>query len=102
MNNWNSLDKVFSKLSDTFKLNSQCMARISQSYSNHLVKLFRYTQKEFESLEELAKKREEASCLFYKSYFDLELKKEKSFKASEIGKIVFDTESANLPREELI
>lgn len=54
-------------------------------------------------MQDLVKNREEASTLFYKSYFELEEKKDKQLQVADFGgKSVIDLDKANLPKDELL
>lgn len=78
------------------------MAKMSVSLNDNFSKTLKYNKKEAEALEELVKRRDEASSIMFKSYFDLELKKDKSFKPTEISRLHLDVEAAKLPKEELL
>ena len=62
---------------------------------------FRYSEKELLVVQDLIKNREEASNLFYKTYFDLEEKKDKILQSVDISKsLKFD--EIDLPKEEIL
>ena len=62
---------------------------------------FRYSEKELLVVQDLIKNREEASNLFYKTYFDLEEKKDKMLQSVDISKsLKFD--EIDLPKEEIL
>ena len=51
----------------------------------------------------MVKNREEASTLFYKTYFELEEKKDKQLQVADFGgKSILDLDKVNLPKEELL
>ncbi len=99
---WSSLEQIYSNLGETFKKNSQAFAKMSVSLTDSLSRAMKYSKKEAQGLEELLKKRDEASSFMFRSYFDLELKKDKLFKPTETSKIHFDLDAAKLPKEELL
>ena len=53
-------------------------------------------------LQDLVKARDDASVLFYKTYFDLEAKKDKLMKTFDLGKAGIDSATLLVPRVELI
>jgi hypothetical protein len=62
---------------------------------------FRYSEKELFVVQDLIKNREEASNLFYKTYFELEEKKDKMLQSVDISKsLKFD--EIDLPKEEIL
>lgn len=55
------------------------------------------------TLQELVKHREEASTLFYKTYFELEEKKDKQIQVADFGgKSILDVDRVNIPKDELL
>lgn len=99
---WAGLEQLYSSLGETLKKNSHQLANMSVSINENLGRAMKYSKKEAQVIEELVKRRDEASSIMFKSYFDLELKKDKHFKPTEISKIHFDLDSAKLPKEELL
>ena len=55
------------------------------------------------TFQELVKNREEASTLFYRTYFELEEKKDKQIQVADFGgKNILDVDRVNIPKEELL
>lgn len=64
---------------------------------------FLYSEKEMSTFQELVKNREEASTLFYRTYFELEEKKDKQIQVADFGgKNILDVDRVNIPKEELL
>lgn len=62
---------------------------------------FRYSEKELLVVQDLIKNREDASNLFYKTYFELEEKKDKMLQSVDISKsLKFD--EIDIPKEEIL
>jgi hypothetical protein len=63
---------------------------------------FNYTNKQLAAFQDLLNLRDEASNTFYKSYFELELRKDKAFAAGDVFKHCKDMDSVKIPKEELL
>jgi hypothetical protein len=72
-----------------------------QSFSKTVVKSFEYSRREISALEEMIKLKEDASTLFFKSFFELEAKKDKAIKQGEWSKFAQEIEASGIPKEEL-
>src|SRR5688500_9795667 len=62
----------------------------------------KYSEKEFEVLDEMVKLRDESSTLFLKSYFELDAKKDKLFKTFDFGKAGISSNYSDIPKQELM
>lgn len=79
------------------------MDKQAQSVHECIHNTFLYSEKELTTFQELVKHREEASVLFYKSYFDLEERKDKQIQVADFGgKSILDVDRVNIPKEELL
>ena len=75
----------------------------AESIHSCLFNTFLYSEKEIIALQDLTRNREEASTLFYKSYFELEEKKDKQTHLADFGgRSVLDPERINIPKDELM
>ena len=100
---WDTLEVVYSTLCDTLRGLGLSLAKQSDSIHECVHNTFLYSEKEILTLQELVKNREEASILFYKTYFELEEKKDKQIQVADFGgKSILDVDRANIPREELL
>ena len=89
---------------DTVNQYLQAMALNQDAETVHetLYNTFKYSEKELLNIDELLKNRDEASTLFYKTYFDLEAKKDKAFNACDFSKTIVDLDKVKIPKEELL
>lgn len=73
-----------------------------ESVHASLYSTFRYSEKELAVMSDLLKNREEASTLFYKSYFELEERKDKALQSADLGRLLMaDFGNVELSKEEV-
>lgn len=98
---WDSLEGILYHLGETVKKQGLFMERQSVVLTDTLAKTIKYSKMEMGSLEEIVKLREEASVLFFKSYFELDGRKDKLLKTNDYNKFGLDSEGMKFPKEEL-
>jgi hypothetical protein len=67
-----------------------------------IFRTFNYTNKQMVAFQDLLKLRDEASNTFYKSYFELELRKDKAFASGDVFKHCSEMDGVKIPKEELV
>lgn len=73
------------------------------AFHDTVYRAFKYSKKELVAIEELLQQRDQASSLFYKSYFELEQKKDKALNTPNLGGPgVLNSEALKIPREDLL
>ncbi len=67
-----------------------------------IYRTFKYSNKQMVAFQDLLKLRDEASNTFYKSYFELELRKDKAFASGDVFKHCSEMDGVKIPKEELV
>jgi hypothetical protein len=99
---WDKLEHVFSNLSSGVAKYGASYETQSKILHHTIHKAMSYSKKEISSLEDLIKLREESSELFYKTYFELDSRKDKLLKIGDTTKFGFDIDKCGVSREELL
>lgn len=107
---WTAMQSMYGALAETIKHHSILIPNLGvtidmeqEAFRETVFKAFKYSKKELLVLDDLLTKRNRASQLFYKSYFDLEQKKDKALNSPNLGGPgVFDSETLKIPKEELL
>lgn len=54
------------------------------------------------AFQDLVKLRDESSNIFYKTYFELEMRKDKAFSSGDVSKYCSDVDGVRIPKEDLL
>jgi hypothetical protein len=99
---WDRMQDVYAAINQSMVTWEKSLRKQVDTMQNYMLKSFKYSLKEFESFNEVVKLRNTAGQEYFKSWVDLENRKEKLFLAGEVQKWEIDFKDVKLTPEDVL
>ncbi len=99
---WDRMQDVYAAINQSMVTWEKSLRKQVETMQNYMMKSFKYSLKEFESFNEVVKLRNSAGQEYFKSWVELENKKEKLFLAGEVQKWEIDFKEVKLTPEDVL
>jgi ribosome-associated translation inhibitor RaiA len=99
---WDRMQDVYAAINQSMVTWEKSLRKQVETMQNYMMKSFKYSLKEFESFNEVVKLRNTAGQEYFKSWVELENRKEKLFLAGEVQKWEIDFKEVKLTPDDVL